>query len=83
MALTETPLNMANATQAFAKMDTSRQVRILVSQGQNHATERLLGHLRGSHPDVWSSLIVGLGDTPQWGRYVADLLPAARRSMAA
>lgn len=80
MALTETPLTMANAVHAFATLDTGRQVRILTSEGQSYATEDLVNRMRAAYPSEWASLVVAMLGTT-WHDYAADLESAARHQL--
>lgn len=80
MALTETPLTMANAVHAFAQLDTSRQVRMLAQQGQNYSTEDIIGRMRAAYPQQWGALVLALIGTT-WHAYAADLEPAARHAI--
>lgn len=80
MALTETPLTMANAVHAFAQLDTNRQVRMLQSQGQNYSTEDIVARMRSAYPQQWGALVLALVGTT-WHAYASDLESAARHAL--
>lgn len=80
MALTETPLTMANAVHAFAQLDTQRQLRMLRSQGQNYSTEDIVSRMRSAHPQQWGALVLAMLGTT-WHDYASDVESAARHAL--
>lgn len=80
MALTETPLTMANAVHSFAALDTQRQLRMLTTQGQNYSTEDIVSRMRAAYPQQWGALVLAMLGT-SWHDYAADVESAARHAL--
>lgn len=75
---TGNPLTMSSAVHSFALLDTNKQAVLLTREGENYATEELVGRMRAAYPTKWASLALKLHRSPRWSDFDADIVRQAR-----
>lgn len=76
--LTGNPLTMSSAVHTFAQLPTNRQAALLTREGENYATEELVGRMRAAYPEQWAALVLNLHRAPRWSDFDADEVRQAR-----